>query len=305
MWLAAGGLKIQSVSSLRSLSWIWSWSISSMAWLSSLRAPTKSHCRTWSRWAIILRRSAWIKESVLSEHAAVSMCTALLTRQVKRDSYLFMSSRLRRKPALRVRRDIGERLGAPPSRLETCFARITKERIKGKLLRIKRARISRRAHMIVMRMSHTMLWFFPRSPTSSLVSDQALIGCCQQWVSPWGRWLSRYIPALPYPHGTQLRKDRWKNVQADVAVVRSENGPINRWFLATPIKEYVGSNRDGICAQWTGRNEFRGSIEVARYSPDLRRLESVKSERLDSESSTFSFLLRGQTTNRVIRPNRL
>ena len=73
-----------------------------------------------------------------------------------------------------------------PSRLETCFARITKKRIKGKLLRIKRARISRRAHMIVMRMSHTMLWFFPRSPTSSLVSDQALIGCCQQWVSRLG-----------------------------------------------------------------------------------------------------------------------
>ena len=49
------------------------------------------------------------------------------------------------------------------------------------------------------------------------VSDQALIGCCQQWVSPWGRWLSGYIPVLPSPHGVQLRRDRWKNVQADLS----------------------------------------------------------------------------------------
>ena len=49
------------------------------------------------------------------------------------------------------------------------------------------------------------------------VNDEALIGCCQQWVSPWGRWLSGYIPALPSPHGMQLRRDRWKTVQADLA----------------------------------------------------------------------------------------
>ena len=96
-----------------------------LRWLGSapsVHQRSPSHCRTWSRWAIT-RRSAWIKESVLSEYAAVSMCTALLTRQVKRDSYLFMSSRPWRKPALRVRRDIGERLCAPPSRLETYFLR--------------------------------------------------------------------------------------------------------------------------------------------------------------------------------------
>ena len=117
MWLAMGGLKIQSVPSLSSLSWIWSWSISCMAWLSSLCAPMKfvplSHLISLTGpQRAMKRRSAWIKETVSSEHA-VSMCTALLTRQVKRDPYLFTSLRpslTRNGPKLVVHPSIGKRV---------------------------------------------------------------------------------------------------------------------------------------------------------------------------------------------------
>ena len=106
--------------------------------------------------------------------------------------------------------------------------------------------------------------------------------------------------ALPAWYAKFLRRDRWKMFKLILPpVVRSENRPLIRRFLGT---QGAGSNREEICVQWTGRTEFPEKNEVARFSRDLRRLET---EQLTPESPTFSSFLRGQTTNRVIRPSRL
>ena len=97
MWLPLGRLKIQSVQSWCNLLLICSLSIPSTACCSSFLARTKfvplslRISRIGPRRAINHLR-AWIKESV-SRELAVSICTALLAKHVKRHPYRFSSFR--------------------------------------------------------------------------------------------------------------------------------------------------------------------------------------------------------------------
>ena len=97
MWLPLIGLKIQSVPSWCNLLLICSLSISLTACCNSVLAPTKfvplSVRISWiGPWRAINRLRAWIKESV-SRELAVSICTALLSKHVKRHPYRFSSFR--------------------------------------------------------------------------------------------------------------------------------------------------------------------------------------------------------------------